>query len=358
MNEPKPVTVLREAMLDLTTQPGRSLTAMLVIFLAVGGLAVVEGLSTGAIVANEARFLRLGGSTVAVSNESEGLSAHLCASASRDPWALRSGGFGTAELVEVGRSPSSRFSHYLTTVNALAVISPRDTVPSDVLDGLVVGPAAANSLGVGVGDHLRVNGEARRIAMVMSVNSLRVPQLERALLTLGKATEVETCLIDVDRTTAGSSILAARAVFGGGRSFRAAMYATRGEFGVPPAQALASRPQRAAWLPIGAVLGAVLALDTWTRRSELSVQRATGGSIPTMTAIVVATRAMQLLPAAVAALSASVATVVASQGGVVQDQVLLMTRQAAGCVAVALLTASLATAGTSVRSSAGTLKDR
>lgn len=358
MSEPTPRTVATEAWLDATSQRGRSGLAIALALVALGALAVVEGLGAGDLVAQEARFVHQGGATVAIASESGPLDAATCAGVADQPWARAVGGYATTDAASIARSPSTRYTRFLTTADALPVIAPGQTPPADILHGVVLGPAAADSLGVDLDDVLHVDGQPRRVAMVLSDGHLRVPLFERAIVVVGRATTVDSCLVDVDRASADVDLLAARAVFGGGPDIRASMYTQRGDFAMTPQQALAARPLRTGWLPVGVLLGALLALDVWTRRSELAVQRATGGSVPTLTAIVVTTRALLLLPAAVAAMSIGVGLVMVGQGRLVPDQVVLMLRQITGSLVVALTVVIATAAATTARSSATTLKDR
>ncbi|MFU8841683.1 MAG: hypothetical protein ACNA8R_13335 [Nitriliruptoraceae bacterium] len=347
--------VASEALADLL---GGSVRAVLLFMMLAGGFAVVVGAElevSGQLRAQADNLRARGGDVAIVTAEEAPIEAATCEALGRRPHVVAAGSSRGIGTVGFASAPGQTFELIEVTPGALAVWDPAAHLPRG---GWLVGPAAADELGVRTGSLLAEPGQQPQPVTVVEV-AARNQFADRAILALvAAAGEVDGCWVEFRAAAASGGRTALPAAFAGVEVSVRPLVRLDEEFARDPRVDFERRPQRHLWVPVGALMTALLALGAFGRRSDMAVYRAFG--LPR--AGVLAFHQTQVLVLAVAAFAAAVpwalAAYAALEGLPSPDQVVLATRTSARAllliVAVAPWLAALAGRG----SPAALLKER
>jgi hypothetical protein len=237
-----------------------------------GALAWAE-LAFSAAVKEQAHRFEAAGGTVAVIDGPDGLDAAACEEMRWDPRSVAAGGVRGAGQIGATSAPGTFFERWEVTGDAVTVWDPGFASP--LRQGYVAGRAAAAELGLVDGGWLLVDAQ-ESAPVAVADPAMRNRFAGRAILEpVAPSGRLSQCWMEFepDYFEAGLRWLPAQFAPDQVQARRAV---SRGEFGVDPAELLAGRPQRWAWLPIGVIGAAMFTLVAFFRRSETALYRAFG----------------------------------------------------------------------------------
>lgn len=237
-----------------------------------GALVFAELAFSGDVKAEIERFDAAGG-RVAVVAGPDGLDASRCEALRWNSNVVAAGGWRNAGQIQISTSPDVTFGRWEVTGDVTRVWDPGSTSSSGT--GYVVGLAAARELGLRSGSWLApIDDDGGRVAVIDP--TARNEFAARAILVPSSSTgRVAQCWVEF-RPGAFEAGLAWLPAHFAADEAEVRPNVSRGEFGVDPAAMLAGRPQRWAWVPVGIVGAAMIALMALFRRSETAVYRAFG----------------------------------------------------------------------------------
>jgi hypothetical protein len=327
-----------EPLRNLRATPVRTAATVGLAALVLGGLALVELDATERVLALRAELDERGAHVFIVRAE-DGLPAARC-EALRGLTGVRSaGGVRLSEPVAPLVAPRLRFQAAAVTTGILPVWDPGYRQAEGT--GFVIGRSVADELAVDSGARLTLaDGRRDVVADILDVDD-RYPEAARWIVeVVPPSGRVSECWVEFSPSASGIARDLLAAWFEGpGNQVEVRWLRPPDEFARDPARELATRPQAAAWLPLGGVVGLLAALVSWLRRSEAALYAVLGVRkwglvlMAQLEAVVVVSSGYLLGVAWAAAIAEAVG------GPIGLDQVALAGRSAASAALVAMLAA-------------------
>jgi hypothetical protein len=354
-------TLAEEAARNVSGSAVRTVVVAMVAALLAGGLSWVEYATTDSLLAFQKSYLDQGGHVVVAFNL-DGLNAARCERLQHDPGVLGSGAVREGSSVTVDLAPGTLFNTAEVTAGIFAVWTPNQAVVlADLSKGPIVGRAAADELGVEAGRFLAVGDDPPAPIPFVADTEQRSPYSMRWLLTVVPPSEpMPACWVEFTPGTYEAGQAKLTALFAdSGPALSVRPYRTLDEFAFDPRQALAERPQREGWLPLGLTLAALVWIMTWFRRSEVGLYRAVGTTTPQLAAMVWLEAVMTVgLGMAAGWVWATALREALGAQPLVADQMLVAARNTGSALLLALALSPLATLALGRGSIAHQLKDR
>lgn len=243
----------------------------------IGALVFIELSTTNELLTFQEGFTDSGGNVFIAASE-EGLASERCAALTSMEGVTGSASIEAGPPVETTIAPGTLFGTGEVTIGGLALFSPGTSASAvDVVDGWVIGKAAASELGVSQGMWIGIDGSApRRVGTVIDTET-RNPRISRWLMSVRAPTgNVSECWVEFAPgvTTGRQETLGA--VFSDSANVIVVPWIRLDEFSRDPVAELAGRPQASAWIVAGLLVGVMAWLVTWFRRSQIGLYRAVG----------------------------------------------------------------------------------
>lgn len=264
--------VLGEAVANALSSTGRTVVLAAGIGGVLGALVWAELMSSLEVKNYAERFSAAGGHVV-VAEGPQGLNAARCDALRWHPLVLAAGGYRGGGGSYASNAPGVSFERFQVTAGLPAVWDPG--ADPGAPGALWVGAAAAAELGLRNGSWVSLDDQpAARVAVLDPAQ--RNPFAARAFMEpIPPVGRLDQCWVEFPTASAEAGLdwLASYFAEDEAETRRAI---DRGQFSVDPTELLAARPQRWAWLPVGAVGSAMIALMALFRRSEAALYRAFG----------------------------------------------------------------------------------
>jgi hypothetical protein len=354
-------TLGQEAIRNTTGSLTRTVVTILITGAVTAGLAWTEYVTTDSLLDFQARYTAQGGYVVVASNP-DGLDTGRCERLGTRPDVLAAGSIRPGTALETNLAPGTLFQTAAATPGLFGVWLPQETpTHADLSQGLVIGAAAADELGLDTGRHLQIEGQPSRPIGVVADTEDRAPESMRWLISVIPATgTTTTCWVEYTPTAYQAGLEMTWAVFSdSGPQLSVNQYRRLDEFSIDPLQALAARPQRQAWTIIGATLAALTWIGAWFRRSELGLYRAIGTTTPELATITWIETILTIGTGTTAGLAwATALRTATNHTPLTPDQLTITTRNLTSALLLALLLAPLATLLLGRGDIATQLKDR
>jgi hypothetical protein len=242
----------------------------------VGALTWSELATTDDILGFQRDYIAAGGN-VLVASHPLGLVTDRCVSLQARSEVLASGASSTGDVTSTNIAPALTFQTLAVTSGALAVWDAGPGAEVALAEGMVVGSAVSDELGLVDGSYLALVGGRSVPVGVVDVER-RSPQNQRSIMiALPPNGKTDTCWVEMQpgNLAAGEALL--HAVYSDtGPEFAVRPWIRPGEFARDPITELANRPQTRAWLVAGVVLTLLIWLDLWFRHGALSLYRILG----------------------------------------------------------------------------------
>ncbi|MEX2323523.1 MAG: hypothetical protein WEA29_07105 [Acidimicrobiia bacterium] len=351
-----------EAWRSVTAAVWRTVMLMLVMAGMVGALAWSELATTDHVLAFQRGFDDRGGWVVVASATRGDLPADRCVSIASQRGVVSAGAMTPGPTVQTAAAPGTLFQSASATVGAIQQWAASAPSSADLADGIVVGSAAANELGLAPGMIVTVDvvGGDQRVAAVIDTED-RNPFVARWLIQVAPPVgAANQCWVEFEPGTVPAGLGVMEAVFADLRpNLEVRRWIRLDDFSRDPVAELANRPQRQAWIPIGIAAAVLVWVIVWARTAEIGLYRAVGTRTSTLWLFGQFEAVFVLVPAAAAgylwAVAAHAATADRQPG---LDQLLIAARTSLSATLLALIVAPLAWAWSGRGQIAAQLKDR
>lgn len=352
-------TLLREGRRNVVANVGRSIALMTLAVAAVAAITAAELTTTSRILEFQQRFARDGGYVLVAGTHDAGISAARCEALNQHAWVTASGSISNLGPIEVSHAPGTLYQSHRATVGALRVWDVGVVRSADLSDGLVVGTSAATELGLRPGSRITLDATPLRVGAVAAFTH-RNPSIDRGIVIVAPPNgAADACWIEVlPGTEVAATDVVTTELTTGDAPVDVRPYRELDDYARDPLSELTQRPQAHAWAVIGALLVVVGWLGLWTRRSEIGLYRALGTTAPALVVMTAVETLLTTLPAAIAGLLWTVATIAATSQPPETQQVLIALRSVGSTVLVALTGVPLSTLWLGRGQIADQLKDR
>ncbi len=278
--------VFDEARRQRWSMPARRLTITAVMLVAVVGSMMAELASVGALIERNRTEVDAGRDVQivrpAASDSSGVVSGPACEAMTDVIGVAASGSLRTMAPAEVSALPGVGFQRAAVSPGLLAVlkdelIADRSLDADARRDSVYVGATTARELGLATGSIVSIDGESDTSRVVGVLDGPRSERFSRWLLyETAPVDSMGECWIEFESNASREGNALASALLAGSGPLVSARMLDWGALTTYPYEELELRWERLIWLPVGIVVGLLVSLTLWFRRTDVALVRALG----------------------------------------------------------------------------------